>query len=182
MTTRRRIARRPGAALRARLTWRMFTKPAFGLVGGTNQAFNIAVEGPGSTLTALGVVGDYTIRRVRWSLAVRNNDAETGADTPVPFYLGMTVATSDAFASGVGALPSPEDDSADWFAYHAKHYFVGGTLTGRFEQYNQWDLDERSMRKVNENSQMPVLVFAIPTGETASVAFAGRILVSHGRQ
>jgi len=183
VTTRRRTARRPTtAAMPPRLTWRAFESGPFTLSGGTNQGFDLGVEGLGPTLVALGIVGDYTIRRVRWRLAVNNADAEDAVNTANMLFAGMVVVSADAFASGVGALPNPISDASPWWAYHTLPYFVGGTLTGRNEAYQHYELDERSMRKVNENSQVPALVFALITGGTANVTFAGRILVSHGRR
>jgi len=179
MTTRRRIARRPTTALRPRLTWRIFDRGAANLTGGTNQAFDLGAEGSASTLASLGIVGDYTIRRVRWALAMRDEDVETNG---LPRFLnwGMTVVSSDAFSSGVGAIPDPANDNADWWGYGSAGYFEleTGFETPRYV----YEYDVRSMRKVNENSQIPALVLSLAPGRVVSFSFFGRILVSHGRQ
>ena len=148
-----------------------------------NQVFSLAAGGVAPTLSALGIFGDYTIRRVRWSLWLHNTDAESAVNYPLAVYLGMTIITSDAFASGVGATPDPTDDAADWFAYHVAPYFVTSATqaSGNTADLRVYEWDERSMRRVNENSQVPVLVLALAPNETAQVAWAGRMLVSHGR-
>ena len=183
MTTRRRIARRPTAVGRPRLTWRMFQADPFTLVGGTRQIFNLGVNGVGSSLALLGIVGDYTIRRVRWHVGIHDTDAFTTV-REVLVYWGMTVVSIDAFLAGPGSLPDPRTDSADWFGYGVLTYITEnlGNFFGWAPNRIAADLDVRSMRKVNENNEAIALVFSTVAGEQAEVAFGGRLLVSHGRQ
>ncbi len=180
MTTRRRTARRPsGSAGRPRLTWRAFSEVAQTLVGGTNLVVPMTTAGPAPDLSALGVFGDYTIRRVRWSLGLQELDAENTNGAFQVVFWGMTVVSNDALASGVGAIPDPVSDPADWFGYGTAMY---QTLdTGKESVAREYQFDVRSMRKVNENGQTPVLVFSVNTGETVGLTHAGRVLVSHGR-
>jgi len=183
MVTRRRTVRRPaGNALRPRLTWRAFEHEGFTIVGGTTKIVNMTVDGVSPTLSALGVQGDYTIRRVRASLALWDTDIET-TQRFVTVYWGMTIVSVDAEASGSGALADPRTDSADWFGYGTAMYPVVPTVSGApsAQGYRWFDIDVRSMRKVNENSQVAVMLLNMVAGENALYQVAGRMLVSHGR-
>ena len=181
ITTRRRIVpRRTQAITRPRLTWRAFRVESLTLTGGVNQVFDLGNIGPAPSLADLGIIGDYTIRRVRWSFWLHNIDAESTVNVPLAVYMGMTVISADAFGSGVGASPDPLDDAADWWAYHVAPYFVTAAVaTDADRRVYEWD--ERSMRRVNENSSVPALILSLAANETAQFAFAGRMLVSHGR-
>ena len=181
MTTRARTARRPVAvANRPRLTWRPFSTEAFTLVGGTNQVFRLDTIGNGPILADLGVFGDYTIRRIRATLGLNEADLENTNGSPQVLFWGMTIVSVDAFSSGTGAVPDPENDAADWFGYGTPFYQRHDT--GFKDEMWTYSIDIQSMRKVNENSQTPVVVFHLLTAQTALVSIAGRMLVSHGRR
>ena len=182
MTTRRKTARRPGpTSARPRLTWRLFEHEGLTLTGGTVVTVNMAVDGVAATLASLGVVGDYTIRRVRWTLGLWDTDAEVTLRM-VTVYWGMTVVSDDAVASGSGAMADPRVDSADWFGYGTPMYSVAPAGADSPDQPRLYEYDVRSMRKVNENNQVPVLRLSMIAGETALYQVAGRVLVSHGRR
>jgi len=183
VTTRRRIARRPTTALRPRLTWRQYGIGALiDVVGGTNRIFDLGAEGSAPSFAALGVFGDFTIRRLRWEMSATVATVEVTPEA-TPLWFGVTVVSSDAFNTGSGALPDPQLDSADWMAWGVMLVptdpDAGGQVTDAFVYRT---VDNRSMRKVNENSQVVALVFSAIAGFTIRVNFAGRILVSHGRQ
>ncbi len=171
-------------AARPRLTWKAFQQDPSTLVGGTTRIFDLSVQGVTPTLPELGIFGDYTIRRVRWRFSGRDIDSFVGKRLVLVFW-GMIVVSDDAFASGSGAVPDPRTDAADWFAYGVMTYVTGFDSIGQdtlIATTFSAELDSRSMRKVNENSQVPVLVLSTVTGETTEVVFGGRLLVSHGRQ
>ena len=162
-----------------RLTWRGFHVAGTSLVGGTNLAFDLSAIGSYPSLTALGVFGDYTVRRVRWSLYARDIDAESTDVAQVAAW-GLVIVNIDAFNSGVGALPDPLSDAADWFGHGYVAY--SSLLAAGRDTSRVYELDNRAMRRVNENSQVPIIVLAGIAGETMHFAFGGRLLVSHGRQ
>ena len=165
-------------ATRPRLTWRGFSVVQSVLTGGTLAAHNLGVVGFQPTLAQLGVHGDYTIRRVRWSIGLFSSLVEAIDDVRM-FTWGMTVVTADAFATGGGALPNPQDDPADWFGYGTIPYAEVPVTDDKVHRF--LELDGRSMRRINENSQVPALILFIQAGQTVNYVLAGRMLVSHGR-
>jgi len=181
MAMRRGTARRPVAVTRPRLTWRSFLVEGFTLAGGVTFVMSLSEAGVSPLLSDLGVVGDYTIRRVRWTLGLRNIDL-TFTRRIVTVYWGMTVVGRDAFGSGSGAVGDPRQDANDWFGYGTVMYATDVTLVEPSVLLESRDIDVRSMRKVNENNSLPVLVLSVVAGETALFNIAGRLLVSHGRQ
>ena len=180
MTTRRGTARRPAVIARPRLTWKAFQQDPSTLTGGTTRIFDLSVQGVTPTLPQLGIFGDYTIRRCRWKMSGYDTDSFVSA-REVLVYWGLTVVSADAFASGSGALPDPRTDAADWFGYGIATYRTSNVNDAQVSRF-ELDLDVRSMRKVNENSQVPALVLSSVSGELTEFVFAGRMLVSHGRQ
>ena len=186
MTMRRRTVRRPGAIVsgtagRPRYTWRGFESGVFTMVQGTTAGFVVTTSGPGATLSALGVIGDYTVRRVLGRIsAVSIAAAENNS---VDFLTwGLYVAENDAI--GIPAFPEPRVDPADWFGYGTvlvplHGVFSVGTHPPALEHF-----DTRAMRKINENHQGVVMVFESPPALEANinVNVVGRILVSHGRR
>jgi len=173
-----------GNAGRPRLTWRAFAEEAESIVvvGGTTQVFDLGTEGLSEDLTALGVFGDYTVRRTRFELGARVASTEANQFL-VSLWYGCIVVGLDAFASGSGAVADPQDDNADWFVYGVLQVPTFPGATGQVtDAFRQVSVDSRLMRKVNENNQVIALVFSTTTGVSVQLNFAGRILVSHGRQ
>ena len=183
MTTRRGTARRPTTAMRPRLTWRQFFDDSglVDVVGGTNQIRDLGTVGPAPDLSSLGVIGDYTIRRLRYELSTLMATTETIPEG-VPLFYGVIVVNQDAFGSGAGALPSPSSDAADWMSWGVILTPADPNATGQVTDAMRFvTVDNRSMRKVNENSQVIALVLETLVGFTIRVNYAGRLLVSHGR-
>ena len=169
-------------APKPRLTWRPFLIEEITVAGGATSIFNLGTVGPGPMLTALGVFGDFTIRRMRWTLGAIDADVESVADEITVLHWGMTIVSLDAFNSGGGALPDPRDDAADWFGYGTVMLAARTGGTGSPESMIPLTEDGRAMRKVNENSHVVALVFSTDVGRTVKLSAAGRMLVSHGRQ
>ena len=188
MTTQRRIARRPGgiqrrAGARPRYTWRPVLGAAQDIAPGVTGGYDLAAGGAAPALgSGLGVFGDYTIRRVIGTFAGASRNIGDSLEIDV-IHWAIYVAENDALAAI--AFPDVGVDVADWLAF--------GTLFVGLSQQNAnagsdnrpvmtTPLESRSMRKVNNNHQSPVLVVTASSGNTSSirVMFFLRILVSHG--
>ena len=76
--------------------------------------FVLNTVGSAPDLAALGVLGDYTIRRVLGKIGYVNNLGSESASTDY-FTWGVIVVSDDAVAAG--AIPSPRLDNADWLAH-----------------------------------------------------------------
>jgi len=178
MTTRRGTARRPSVATRPRLTWRAFDNGLNQITGGTLGIFDLSTIGASPDLTALGIFGDYTIRRTRFNLSLVLASVEATI-TPNYLWYGCSVQGADAVATGGGALPNPLDDAADWYVWGVVPF--NDDPTAGSQEHFSVEVDSRAMRRVNENSQRPVLSLFLEAGVDVFAKFAGRMLVSHGR-
>ena len=186
MTTFRRTARRPGlvARSRPRYTWRQFITGVTAGPSGARLAFDLSTLGPAPDLSALGVVGDFTLRRLHMTL-IAQSQAASESSSQDHYTWGVYVAGNDALAAGATSLPDPESDAADWLAFG----FVWASLestgfsTG-IHPIERAVVDNRSMRKVNENNQSLVLVVHVNSTNSGGVDLqaAGRFLVSHGQR
>ncbi len=184
MTTRFRSSRGGfRARLRTRYTWRPFQRRNTTVIDETKDVWSLDVTGPGSFLSTLGVVGDYTIRRIRATLMLRNLNAVAGAPTVV--YWGVQVVTRDAFDAVPPVSSNPETDGADWLLYGTAFAPANGNgLVNSIHEVIQIELDSKAMRKVNENSQRVIFVMENPISSAPDIQYAcsGRLLVSHGKQ
>ena len=182
MTTRRRTARSAGpAAGRPRYTWRPWEQINATLAAGAQTRVPLNTSGSWPTLGALGVIGDYTIRRLVGVVSAISAFAAENS-TMDRLVFGVIVMEDDALAAGVA--PDPVSDAADWMAFGFLYVAMHGTFTAGNHPMSTFALDNRSMRKVNENHQSPVLVVEAPGNNISSIVFctSGRMLVSHGRR
>ena len=183
MTTRQRTARRPGSstAARPRYTWRYYEVDSTILAPGATVTVDIGAAGSWPSLSALGVFGNYTIRRLvgyvtgQLVSVVELNEFDN-------IMWGCYVIEADALLASAEAEPNA--DANDWFAFGT--FPIEGRSSGgnsAVHIMNTMTLDNHSMRKVNNNHQTPVMVIQASSLNTSSVRVqtAGRLLVSHGR-
>jgi len=184
MTTRRGSPRSFGPArTRARLTWRAFNVRGISPAAGAKSVQALDVVGPAPFLSTAGVVGDYTIRRIRGMLEFLNEGATTGGSADV--YWGVVVVSRDAFDAVPPVTLDPEDDNADWMLYGTGYApRIGNGLVISTHERIRVGFESKAMRKVNENNSRVAFVFKIglTQGETVTFSLSGRMLVSHGRQ
>jgi len=93
MTTQR-TSRRRSVTVKARLTWRPFRVAEVSLAAGLVLSSSLDSVGLAPTLIQAGVVGDYTVRRIRAQLGMRSTGAVVGA--PLEAYFGVTVVSLQA--------------------------------------------------------------------------------------
>ncbi len=164
---------------RPRYTWRMFEQAAFGMGSGGLVTVVLDSVGGAPDLTALGIFGDYTVRRVLGKIwATSSNAAESGGIDIVTW--GLLVADADAVAGA--ALPNPVTDAADWFGFGAIGVSMQGGFSAGVHPLHEVPLESRAMRKVNENNQQVIVRLAAAAANVASVSvqMSGRFLVSRG--
>ena len=133
-------------------------------------------------MSALGVVGDYTVRRVIGDAAGASQNVGNSVVVDVITW-GIFIAERDATTAGV--FPEPGIDQADWMAYGNVFVPLREDIAGNNVRLPVWlRVDNRSMRKVNENHQDVVLVVHSVLRNVAIFHFwmAGRYLVSHGQR
>jgi len=165
---------------RPRLTWRGWHNGLGAtIIPGGQALVDLNNVGTWPTLAGMGIVGDYTIRRIRFTmgvqalLAVENTAAEA-------LFWGITVVEDDAFAAA--AVAEPEDDPADWMGYGTELASVQGSFSASTHPLTLVKQDVKSMRKVNENHQRVVMVLEASgvNNGNIQVQVAGRMLVSQG--
>ena len=168
---------------RPRYTWRYFDTALSNLLAGGNLSFDIGTVGNAPDLADLGVIGDYTVRRLH--MLIGSTSENNGEATTLDGYVwGVGVISQDAFNAGV--FPDPKADAYDWLAFGGRYVplsSAGGLATNH--PYVQEIVDNRSMRKVNENSQALVIILdnpAVNNVATISIRLMGRLLVSHGQR
>jgi len=182
MTTRSRIARRPGPARsRPRYTWRMFESTET-LTTVAAVSIDLNTAGTMASLSGLGIFGDYTVRRIRGAIAM-TSFAAGASQAILGLAWGITILENDALA--LGALPEPINDPVDWMGYGT--LYVGQTAPGTSVAIHPTEslvIDGKSMRKVNENHQSVVMIlqWLSTTDETLRIEVSGRMLVSHGQR
>ena len=181
MTTRRRIARRPTQArVRPRLTWRRFDSAGdITIVPGAQASVNLVNDGLGPDLANFGILGDYTVRRIR---GVISATSALGSESNTTDYVAWGIGVLEADADIANVFPEPLTDPFDWFGYGHVMVSLQGGFTAAIHPMTLIELDVRSMRKVNENHQVLVMVLEAPAGNTGNVVLniVGRLLVSHG--
>ena len=182
MTLRARTARRPQVSLKPRLTWRAWdNEGASVLIPGAQTIVDLTTAGNWPSLVNLGVIGDYTVRRVRGELTCQ---ALVGVETNQAEQLtwGLFIAEADAVAASV--VPEADNDAADWFGYGVVFMDAQGSFSAGIHPSRFAVIDSKSMRKVNENHQRLVLVIDASGNNIGNVGVhtAGRFLVSHGRR
>ena len=181
MTTQRRSPRRFAPTLPPRLTWRTFQQDTLTVLPGSKPVFRLDSVGSASSLSELGVFGDYTVRRIRGRIAGQTLES-VSADGYDILYWGVVIASVDAFNT-LGAIPDPETDSAPWMAWDVMH--ISRKVVASPLVMERQLLETKAMRKVNENNQAIVLTIKADLGNDANgvnYIFGGRLLVSHGRQ
>jgi len=169
-----RIGRRSGLVLRGgrnrRATVWIGDVPAL-----TTVAANTAVLLTSLNAAALAL-RPFTIVRVR-GVIQWGSDQEAASETPFGAY-GETVVSDQASAIGVTAVPTPTTDAnSDLFLYYqtlvfALHVTPAGTGPG----YQQYNLDGKAMRKVNDDQD---LVTSVENNSAvgATIVVSSRLLV-----
>ncbi len=183
MTTRSRLFRGSGRRSRPRYTWRFWDTARSTLTSGGSLVFDLGTVGASPDLQAIGIFGDFTVRRLLgkiWAISTRASEANSYDS----FAYGVIVATNDAVAVGPTALPTPRNDAADWMAFG--EVAVPQTSTGLVASSHPLHtevIDNKSMRKVNENNQTLVLILSAEGAQDSIlVQTQGRMLVSHGQR
>ncbi len=182
MVTRRRIVRSASpAATRPRYTWRAWDGLlGFTLLAGVQTRSDLSSSPGWPTLDELGVFGDYTIRRIRGVLVAQSLDTSEEL-TAQSLHVGIIVLEDDALAAG--ASPDVRTDAADWMFWGVVFMSAQGSFSAAVHPLSQLVIDNKSMRKVNENHQSLVMVLEAGAANTSGIQVqtAGRFLVSHGR-
>ena len=172
-------------ASRPRYTWRAFTTQDVVIVAGATAGLSISESlSTYPTFAALGIFGDYTIRRTLMSCILSSGAASSSIE-----HHGLVVACGiledDAVAASV--FPDPATDPYDWFLYDTLWVqqdtnSVGATSVQA--RASRKDVGSKSMRKVNENHQQPMLILQALPGNTDAITVSvhGRVLVSHGQR
>ncbi len=181
MTLRRGRRSNVGIARsRPRYTWRMWDS-ALMISSALAVGINLSAEGSMVPFSGLGVFGDFTIRRIRGTLAVTSQSSVEGT-VPQGLAWGIYVAELDAFTAN--ALPEPVVDPVDWLGFGEVYASEHGIFAADVHVPTIVPIETKAMRKVNENHQAIVLVFQwlTSTDQTLSVVSSGRVLVSHGQR
>ncbi len=169
------------APSRPRYTWWTWESGASALGVGGQLSFVLDTVGAFPDLPAMGIHGDYTVRRIHgkiWAVS----DAGAEQNNPDGFVWGITVMGDDSV--GGGTFPEPRLDAADWMAYGEVAVSLQGGFSAGVHPLSEAVIDNKSMRKVNENHQALVLVMdaLALNSNSISVSTAGRFLVSHGQR
>jgi len=123
---------------------------------------------------------DATIIRMRGELLIMQDDAPV-TETPIIWAAGIIVANEDAVSVGATALPDPGVDDADWMWHRAG--YLGTRVTAaavETEAVPRYiEIDNKSMRKMNESFKTLALVFSnsATSGESTRIGISIRMLV-----
>jgi len=184
VTTRNRSLRGSGRP-RARLLWRAFaTETPRVVASDATSIVALDSEGPAPNLAQQGVSGDYTLRRLRFTLCARSLTT-TALSFPLAFNWGVTVISAEAFDQGPAAVPDPEASPADWLAYGSEclpQYGNGLVISTQIPITRE--VDNKSMRKINATNAVMVFVAknGMTVGPSLEYTVRGRLLVSYGRE
>ena len=103
----------------------------------------------------------FTIVRVRGILSVQSDSTAATRTTFGAF--GIAIVSDTAAALGITAVPDPVTDEASglWFVY--QHWLAGRTFVTAAgiqgsEDWSQYEIDSKAMRKVDEGSDTAVVL------------------------
>ena len=166
---------------RPRYVWRGWDDGPAQISAGSARTINLGTAGNWPADITLGVIGEYTIRRIVGKIAGISSSVG-GSDSINLLTWGVYIGEDDAVAGGV--FPEPLQDPVDWFLYGSmmvsnSRFDTGGGMAMTSEVF-----DGRSMRKVNENHQTPIMRVENSSGspDTVLVHTVGRTLYSIGRR
>ncbi len=181
MPIQRRTARRPLVAGKPRYLWRQFHNAEFVLTPGSQAFTSFSNTGGWPDLVDLGVHGDYTIRRVRGKIFATS---ALGSETNVMESLGYGAGIFQSDAVAVTAFPEIFADPFDWFIYGIIGVSLASAgLTAGVHPLMTEVIDNKSMRKVNENHQEAGLIMESSAANAGNITItvSGRMLISYGR-
>ncbi len=124
-----------------------------------------AVTGVGaSTATLLQsftpIVGGETAIRIRGLIGVAS-DQQSATELQLG-AVGIAVVTQQAQSVGITAIPHPDTDAAwggwMWHSYFARKIFFTTGVGFQFDVMHQIPIDSKSMRKVDEDERLVVVV------------------------
>ncbi len=109
--------------------------------------------------SAVPVIEGETIIRTRGFISVKSD--QTGAVENGPGALGFCVVSNEAFAAGVGALPTPftDQDSDIWMVHQYFNWDMesaGATVV--VPQLERFEFDSKAMRKMENGSTLAVMI------------------------
>ena len=124
---------------------------------GTNDAIQ-TVTGAGTILWALGQEATtvLTTVRIRGEISLWLPLVTTVGDGFSAYYLGIGIASFDAFSAGIASLPTPQGDRdwGGWLWFHAGAAIVGNETTELFRgpmSAVRIQIDTKAMRKMSAN-------------------------------
>ncbi len=167
---------------RPRYTWRYVQTDVALLAPGATQVVNLATGGSLPTLAGLGIFGDYTIRRILGWIAGSSRNVGESVELDKLVY-AISIQDDDAVSASVE--PNPVTDPSDWMQFGSLP--IPLTITGASGSVHPMSvgaIDNKSMRKVNENHATPMFVVEAPSFNTGTVGWfmSLRFLVSHGQR
>ncbi len=170
---RRLASRSRGHSQRRESLWLGFVISEFTLAGANSEALVFTLNTPALLLTP------FTIVRTRFLWHVHTDQAS--ADESQQIALGMAVVTEEAAAAGVASVPTPATDifSDMWFVHELSFdriefaSAVGFTQpTGRLTV-----IDSKAMRKVDDGSDLVIVLQNSATSEGTVSTLGGRMLI-----
>ena len=169
MTFRRRaVARRSGS--RRETSW-------IGIGANTASVDSTAVLMSSLNAAALAL-RPFTIVRTYLEVLLRNDDL--AADETVIAAIGMAVVSDQATAVGVTAVSTPTNDiGSDLFYLHqGMMNRVGGiTDVGNFLPGKHYSIESKAMRKVNNDSDIILVVEGDASQSGGVISVMGRFLI-----
>ncbi len=132
----------------------------------------------GSLNAAALALRPFTIVRVRGFIHLASD--QEGSDENYSASIGYAVVSDQASAIGVTAVPTPETDrGSDLFFVHetlaGRFIFVSG-LTA-FETFPNRTFDSKAMRKVNDDSDMVIVLETSSVSSGVQFFDAARVLI-----
>ena len=166
---------------KARLLWRAWAVQDAVIIPGGQRAVRLNTEGTWPSLESLGVAGDYTVRRLRGIIAATS---AAGTETNSVDFLTWGAYVADVDAVNASAFAESDEDPADWFAFGHLMVPLQGAFSAAIHGMSQNVIDNRAMRKVNENHQTIMLMIDASATNLGNlvVTTVGRMLISYGRQ
>ena len=133
----------------------------------------------GSLNTAALALRPFTIVRTRGFFGVRSDQVATSENYDAA--VGYAVVSDQAAAVGVSAVPTPETDRG------SDLFFVYESLMGRFQDQTAagfhdnaltWiQFDSKAMRKVDDDSDLVIVIESSAQGQGQFVSHSSRILI-----
>jgi len=148
-----------------------------GSIIAATEAASITINLSAGVEGSLGqTMSNWTISAIRLRLTFHNQATAVVGDSAFGAW-GIALVGLDAFVAGPASMPNPAVDDADWIAHGSFSTVADAAAVVSSPRNSLVVVDNNSMRKVRENSQVLALIMrGTVIQDPVTVNISGRVL------